>query len=78
MANFKVVFHFAATEMFLFVFLFSFELGTRSKVPTYFEIQIGCNFKTFFPVPFPIIYNPGFHCYVEPFIQKYNNLKILT
>ena len=49
--------HFAATEMCLFVFLFSFQFPAL-EVPRS-KIQKGGNFKIIFPVPYPIIYNPG-------------------
>ena len=40
----------------LFMFLFSFEFPLLK-----FLVQKGGNFKIIVPVPYPIIYNPGFY-----------------
>ena len=53
--KFKVMLHFAPTEMCWFLFSFEFPAldVPRSK------FKKGGNFKIIFPVPYPIIYYPG-------------------
>ena len=55
--KFKVMLHFRATEMCLFVFLFSFEFPDLEVL--FSKFKKGGNYKIIFSTPYPSIYYPG-------------------